>query len=382
LRSKNQSRLYLFCYVNHRLRKINDHLIASFIQKVLVYQKQGDSYQKKQIESLASTDKQLRNQAYKIMLVNVNDKIPDAQVRSKAFEIVPKDEYRKFLSEFKKTNFSRDFDRWQFYGQITQKIKRNLRPIFRVIDFSCANEALHNAVQFLHMFIGTNKPFQDYSIEDIPVDFFPKSLQRFIMTKSHYDPKKCIDWDRYEFMVYWQLQKGLNDTSVHIRDSYCYRPLEDELIDIDHWETHKNQLLKELNMPLLSTSIVDILSTLETDIENKYQIVNRRIVTGENTSIKLKYNNRGAVTSWTLPYDSIDDGTNNLFFQKLPTQNISHITRFVDGVTGYSRAFTHLQPIYSKEQPEIEIIHACVIANATGTEIKKWWISVILTVMH
>lgn len=105
MRSKNQSRLYLFCYVNHRLRKINDHLIASFIQKVLVYQKQGDSYQKKQIESLASTDKQLRNQAYKIMLVNVNDKIPDAQVRSKAFEIVPKDEYRKFLSEFKKQTF-------------------------------------------------------------------------------------------------------------------------------------------------------------------------------------------------------------------------------------------------------------------------------------
>lgn len=370
-RSKNQSRLYIFCYVNHRLRKINDHLIASFIQKILLYQKQGDEYQKKQIESVAATDKQLRNQAHKIMLVNVDDKVPDAQVRSKAFEIVPKNEYRRFLSEFKKTNFSCDFYRWQFYGRITQKIKRNLRPIFKVIEFSFDNDSLNNAVKFLHTYICSNKLFQNHSIEDVPSDFIPKSLKRFIMKKSDYGSKKVIDWDRYEFMVYWQLQKGINDTSVHIRDSYSYRALEDELIDIEHWTTHKKQLLEELNMPLLSTSIVDILSTLEISIENKYQIINRRIASGENYSIKLKYNALGEVTSWTLPYDSIDDGTNNLFFKQIPIQNISDIARFVDGVTGYSRSFTHIQPIYAKEQPDIEIINACVIAHATGIEIKK-----------
>lgn len=370
-RSKNQPRLYLLCYVTHRLRKINDQLISSFIQKMLSYQKQADEYQKKQIEAAQATDKQLRNQAHKIMLVNVNDKIPDAQVRGKAFEILPKAEYIQFLSDFKRINFSCDFYRWQFYGKIAQKMKRNLRPIFKVIEFSCEHVALHNAVQFLHRYICTNKPFQDYPIDDIPLDFFPKSLKRFIMKKSPCGPKNSIDGDRYEFMVYWQIQKGLNDTSVHIRDSYCYRALEDELIDIEHWTTHKKQILEGLNMPLLSTNIVDVLSILETSIENKYQQVSHRIVTGENASIKLKYNDLGEVTSWTLPYTPMDDGTNNLFFKQLPTQNISDIAQFVDGVTGYSRAFTHLQPIYAKEQPDIEAINACVIANATGTEIKK-----------
>ncbi|EQB98030.1 hypothetical protein [Photorhabdus temperata] len=58
-RSKNQARLYLLCYVSHRFRQINDQLIASFIQKMLMYQKQGDEYQQKQIEAVESTDKKI-----------------------------------------------------------------------------------------------------------------------------------------------------------------------------------------------------------------------------------------------------------------------------------------------------------------------------------
>lgn len=86
-----------------------------------MYQKLGDDYQQKQIEAVESADKKLRNQAHKIMLINVNEKIPDSQVRAKAFEIVPKFKYRRFLSDFKKPNFARDFYRWEYYGNWHKK---------------------------------------------------------------------------------------------------------------------------------------------------------------------------------------------------------------------------------------------------------------------
>ena len=370
-KSKNQARLYLLCYISHRFRQINDQLIASFLQKMLMYQKLGDDYQQKQIEAVESADKKLRNQAHKIMLINVNKKIPDSQVREKAFEIVPKFEYRRFLSDFKKPNFARDFYRWEYYGQLAQKIKRNLRPLFRALQFSCEIEGLDNALKFLQKYIDGNKSFYDYTTDEIPLDFFPKTLKRFIMTKSPIDRKRIVDIDRYEFMVYWQLQKGINDISVHIKDSYSHRALEDELIDIEYWETHKNQLIKELNMPIFSRNIVDILTQLEDSIETKYQEVNRRIIAGENTCIKLKHNSRRHTASWTLPYTPLDDGTDNPFFKKLPTFNISDIAEFVHDTTGYGKAFTHIQPNYAKESPEMELINACVIANATGTEMAK-----------
>ena len=39
--------------------------------------------------------------------------------------------------------------------------------------------------------------------------------------------------------------------------------------------------------------------------------------------------------------------------------------------TGFMKAFTHLQPKYAKLSPDPEVIHACVIANATGIEAKR-----------
>ncbi len=115
-RLKNRTRLYLLCYVHRRLRKINDQLVASLTQKMLAYIKQGDDYQKKKVDTMEAVDKQLRNRAHKVMMVNVNDNIPDHLVRTKAFEVVPKDDYKRFLSDFKKPDLDREFYRWVIFA--------------------------------------------------------------------------------------------------------------------------------------------------------------------------------------------------------------------------------------------------------------------------
>lgn len=339
-RLKNQTRLYLLCYVHRRLHKINDHLVSSLVQKMLSYLKQGNEYQQKAVDTVEAVDRQLRNQAHKVMMVNVNNKIPDHLVRAKAFEVVPKDGYKRFLSDFKKPNFDRDFHLWEQYAKLGQTIKRNIRPIFKVIEFTCDNEKLQKAIQFLRSHINGSQSFKDYDVKDIPLDFFPKYLKRFL-----WDPSvkgKVVNGDRYEFMVYWQLQKGIGDIAVSIKASSSYRALEDELINIEHWATHQQTILDELNMSRLSNNIVDTLEELETSIENKYENVNQRIKSGENTSIKIKRNKQGKITHWTLPYTPLDDGANNHFFKNLPTQNIGDIIRFVDKATGFSQAFTHI----------------------------------------
>ena len=309
-----------------------------------------------------------------VMMVNMNDNIPDHMVRTKAFEVVPKEDYKRFLSDFKKPNLDREFYRWEQYGKLGRTIKRNIRPIFKAIDFSCDNDELRKAVQFLQEHINSGRSFRDYDVGDVPLGFFPKPLRPFLWSgpiNGKRSKGRTVDGDRYEFMVYRQLQKGIGDISVHIKESNGYRALEDELIDLEYWTSNKRKILEQLNMPLLLTNIVDVLETLENSIESKYEYVNRRINNGENTSVKVKRNKQGKVTHWTLPYAPIDDGTDNHFFKKLLTRNIGDIARFVNQETGYGRAFTHLQPKSAKIEPEMEIIHACVIANATGTEIKK-----------
>jgi TnpA family transposase len=160
-------------------------------------------------------------------------------------------------------------------------------------------------------------------------------------------------------------------TAVFVKDSHWYCSLEDDLIDIGEWTQNKEKILKELNMPLLSMDIVDMLNQFEANMKVKYGQVNQAIRSGDNPSLKTHYNKQGELLKWTLPYVRLDDGMNNPFYEKLHVSGIGDILKFTAQATGFMKAFTHLQPKYAKLSPDPEVIHACVIANATGIEAKR-----------
>lgn len=168
-------------------------------------------------------------------------------------------------------------------------------------------------------------------------------------------------------MVYLQLTKGISDGTVFIKDSISYRALEDELIDIEYWAKNKKKILKQLNLPLLSMEITDLLSFLQENLDKKYGEVNKRIDNGENTSIRIKYNKKGEPTKWTLPYSASDDGVNNPFFEQLPVISIGDVLRFSSESTHFLKKISHILPRNSKTKPSSEVINACIVANAPPT---------------
>jgi TnpA family transposase len=372
---KNVVRLYLLCYAHRRLLKINDHLVSSLIQKMGKYADDAEEYQRSKIELTDSVDKQLRLQAYQVMAINIDDRIPDDQVRAMAFEVIPHADYQQFLKAFKKPNFDRDFYRWEYDGQLALAIKRNIRPLFKVLEFSCSHDGLTKAVLFLKKHLDGEKPFRDYGVPEVPLDFFPKPLKKHLTYKVQVEGQqkaaKKVNGDRYECMVYHQLKNGLANSTVFITDSHCYRALEDELIGLEYWTQHKQDILRQLNMPLLLMDSVELLGKLETSVQAKYTLVNQRILNGENTSLKIQKDKQGGLLKWTLPYVRLDDGMNNPFYEKLRVSSIGDVLKYSADATGFMKAFSHLQPKYAKLSPDPEAVHACIIANATGIETKK-----------
>ncbi|NQY64947.1 MAG: Tn3 family transposase [Alteromonadaceae bacterium] len=373
-KNKNQARLYIFCYAYRRLLKINDHLVVSFTHKVQKYTNEGDDYQRTKVDIEESIHKALREQASEVLAININESIPDEQVRETAFKIIPKENYKQFLKDFKKPNLNRDYYRWESYEKQSMTIKRNLRPLFKVLDFSCAKQGMSEAIAFLKDYFTQNSSFKKYRYKDVPLGFFPKSMRRFLAYKTRNNENrltKKIDGNRYEFMVYLQVSKGLSDGTIFVKDSNNYRALEDELIDIEYWAKHKKEILSQLNMPLLSMEVTELLNELELSLEEKYRLVNDNIRQGKNPSIKIKYNKKGELIKWTLPYTRVNDDINNPFYEQLPITSIGDVLQFTADSTGYLKSFTHLQPLYAKTTPDPEVINACIVANATGTEIKK-----------
>lgn len=374
LTDKNLVRLYLLCYAHRRFLKINDHLISSLIQKMAKYADGADYYQRSKIEWAENVDAQLRKQACQVMAINIDSRIPDGQIRARAFEVIPQDEYKQFLKDFNKPNLDCDFYRWQYYGMIALTVKKNIRPLFKALEFTCTNNGLTQAVAFLRRHLETGQSFRDYRHQDVPIDFCPKSLRKFLYYKesSNGQPTvKKIDGDRYECMVYHQLKQGIANTAVFVKDSHWYCSLEDDLIDLAEWTQNKEKILKSLNMPSLTMDIVGLLDKLEANMKVKYRQVNQAIHDGDNPSLKTHYNKQGELLKWTLPYTPLEGGENNPFYEKLPVSSIGDILKFTAENTGAIKAFTHLQPKYAKTSPGLEAIHACIIANATGIETKK-----------
>ena len=370
-KSKNQARLYLLCYIYRRLLKINDHLITSLIFKMQKYTKEADDYQRNKVDIEETIDKQLRNKASALLAINIDETIPDNKVRESAFEIIPKENYQQFLNSFKKPNLSREYYRWEYNEKISLTMKRNVRPLFKVLDFTCNKQEISDAINFLKKTLSQNRTFE---YQDAPLKFISKSIKKLLVKNGiNKSGKKTqeINIDRYEFMVYLHLKKGLSEGTVFVKDSNSFRSLEDELIDLEYWSKNKAKILSQLNMPSLTTDINPLLDKLQLTLEKKYCQVNKNIRNNENTSIKIKFNKKGDITKWTLPYTRIDDGVNNPFYEQLPTSSIGDIIRFTADNTDFIKSFTHIQPMYSKTNPDPEVINACIVANATGTETKK-----------
>ncbi|WP_323851882.1 hypothetical protein [Xenorhabdus szentirmaii] len=110
--------------------------------------------------------------------------------------------------------------------------------------------------------------------------FFPKAQRNHLFYKiKSIDGKqiKSINSGRYEFMLYFNLMKGIENGTVFIRDSNNFRSLEDELINAEVWKRDKEKIISQLNMPLLKHDISNLLEILEISLGNKYHVVNTRI---------------------------------------------------------------------------------------------------------
>lgn len=375
LKQPNLARLYLLCYVYFRFLKINDHLTSSFIHKVNSYIDNADAYQKEAIYLAQVTDKDNRDLAASILSLHINKKVADNELRNKSFVIVAKDKFQQFIQKIRQPHLSPDFYRWQYYNNNAPAIKLNTRLTFKALEFQTQSKDLSKAISFLKTHFDSNKSFSDYKFAEVPLEFIPSLLKRYVITKvksaSSKKKIKTINADCYEFMLYIHIEKNLKKGTVTIKDSLSYRSLEDELIKQQNWEQNKDSILQSLENQLISIDIKKILDNFESLLSNRYKEVNLKISSGINSKIKIKYNKKGEVASWRVPYKRIEDSVNNPFYENMNISSLGQIIKFTNHHTDFMKKFTHILPSYSKTQVEEASIAACLVAKGTGTDIYK-----------
>jgi TnpA family transposase len=300
---------------------------------------------------------------------SIADWTPFSKVRQQAFSLLDSERFAQVSEYMRKIEFDKTALEWSYYGTLHSKFKLNLRHLFSTLDFAGLVEdaPLLEAVVFLQELLRQSKSPRQANPADFPTGIFAKGIQRYMYTEAGKRKDRRLDVDRYEFLVYRLLRKALEGGNVYVRDSNEFRSFEDDLIRPERWKD-KDSVLREIGAPALLTPIEETLATFHTELEDKFDRVNRRIENGENKHIKVT--GTGDKRRWSLIYPTEEEPINGPFYGQLPGIGIADLLRFVAEMTGFSSAFTHVLGRYVKQEADPHHVLACVVAM--GTNMGLW----------
>jgi len=362
---------YLLCFISYRYQKVNDNLLNTFIYHVNKLTEEAEEKAKEQmaLEKLEG-NKNLKN-AGKILALFTDDAIPDdtlfGKIKEKAFTILSKEQFTVVSRYILNATLDQKAYEWKQIVLLSPKFKRRLRHLFLSIAFTSKvkNDPILQSAVFLKTTFGQNKSLKDYAPTDLPQSFIPSKYERYVfdLTSERVEDRikknKVLNTDKYEFLVYLLLKKGLDAGDIFVRDSRDFRSLDDDLIDEELWK-QKEMLIKSLNLPYLHEPIEVILARKEAELEALIKRVNDRIKKGENPDIKIT--GTGENLRWHLVYHNDEEPVDHPLYDQLPKIGIVDLLLFVHQKTNFLSAFTHLLDRFIKTDVDIRQIVACLVA--------------------
>jgi TnpA family transposase len=366
------ARLYLLCYAYYRFRQINDHLVEAFIHWVDHYEamaKQTAEEARQQALAQAQENLQAAGQVLTLFVdPSIPAETPFAEVKQQAFALLAPEQFPTVSQYMGRMAFDKTAYEWQYYTRLSLTFKRNLRHLFSDIAFAGRVEEtpLMEAVAFLQGLLRQDKAPRQAPASTFPLAVIPKSLQRYLWSAEP-GQSKCLEVDRYEFLLYRLLRNALEAGDVFVQESNEFRRFEDDLISDARWQD-KDALLRETGAPLLLAPIRDTLQAFEQQLEARFVAVNQRIQEGTNKHVKIR--GSAAKRRWRLIYPSEDEGVNHPFYAQLPGIGIADLLWFVAERTGFLHAFTHVLDRFVKHDPDPHDLLAGLVA--LGTNMGLW----------
>lgn len=358
--------VYLLCFVYHRHQRLYDNLINSLIYHVRQYDEEARSAAKEQVYACNIEINRNMQKAGKVLKLLTGDKFtektPLRVVQKKAFAILDRQQLDKVANHLAaNAQFDETAFHWEHIDSMAGRFKRCLRPILKTVRFDAASAStsLLDAIQFLRTAFQKQKSLRQFDPDIFPFQFVPDHIKPYLYKQESMGQKQLLV-DRYEFLVYRLLRNGLESGDIFCQDSVRFRSFEEDLLDDNQWK-QKDNLITRTGLSILSLSVSEHLKSLEKQFEDRLNIVNQRIASGQNKHVQVKKSGK-----WTLPYARADEAVNHPFFDTLPQVDIQTVLHFAHKHCQFMDAFEHVLRRYSKQELDNCVIVACLIAWGTN----------------
>ena len=369
------ARLYLLCFLGQRYRQINDNLVNGLIYHVRKVNAAAKECMEQQVLSFQQEGNESVERIGQILSMFLDDSIADSvpfgEVKRRAFGILERAKFTRAAEYIGAHGFDTTAIEWEFVASFALSFKQHLRPLLLQLPFAAHSEDdnLMEAVAFLRQCFDNGKSLSRYSFDQMPKAFIPQGMKPYLYQKDG-DGNRIIHADKYEFLVYRLLRNRLEAGDIYVSDSLRFRSFDEDLIPKDTWQRDRQRILEEIDTPLLSQPMAEVLNGMEKELEAQYEEVNRRIFSGDNPHVKLSRTKGGEIT-WSLHYAGDEETVNNPFFDGLPQIHIAQLLQFVDSCCQCLDAFTHILQRYVKTPLDRHAVVACLIAYGTNVGLGK-----------
>ena len=369
------ARLYLLCFLLLRYQKINDNLVNALIYNVRKVSSTAKACMEEQVLAFQREGNENVERIGQILGMFLDETIADSvsfgEIKKRAFDILERDKFQRATQYIDVQGFDTAAIEWDFIASLAPAFKQHLRPLLLYLPLTGHSEddSLMEAIEFLRESFDKSKSLARYRFEQIPKAFIPLSAKSYIYGKDK-NGNRFIHPDKYEFLVYRLLRNRLEAGDIYVNDSLRFRSFDEDLIPMQTWQNDKAAILREIDAPGLSKPFREQLDELEKELEALYEQVNQRILSGENSHIKISKKRNGEI-AWTLPYTGDEETVNPPFFMAIPQLHIAQLIQFVDSRTRCLDAFTHILLRYVKTPLDRHAIVACLIAYGTNVGLGK-----------
>ncbi len=362
--------VYLLCFLQHRYRRLHDHLLTGFVQAVKGYRDEATAAAETQAAAYRVTLTQDLVRAGAVLQLFTDDQIPPdlpfTTLQERAFELLER-ERLIHTATYMTTGVGCDETAcfWQAIDPMTRRFKGRLRPLLSGVSLTASQgqSALMEAVTFLQDLFARDRSLTQVNAQTIPTRCIPVHLKRYLYTRSAEGSPQLLH-DRYEFLVYQLLRAALEAGDVFCRQSVRFRSIEDDLIPSAEWNELKAEYLAETQLPILQQPIAEHLAVLEQDLEAQFARVNGRIAAGDNPAVQVTQ--RGTTRRWTLQTPTVRDPINHALFERLPQVALNDVLALVDTRCAFMDAFEHVLGRYSHQARDDRVLRACLIAWGTN----------------
>ncbi len=308
---------------------MHDILINSLLYYVKRYGDAAKEAAKERVYECRIESDQNLKKVGQILKLFTTDEIaedtPFQQVQSQAFAILERQKIDRVADYIAtQVRFDETAFQWDYIDQAARQFKLYLRPILHAVEFAASPpfDAVIEAVDFLKDAFEKGRTLSQSPAHAFPTRFIPDNQRRYIFTS-----------------------------------------FEDDLIDDQRWQ-QKTALIESTGLGILQQPIREHLAALEQQLESRIARVNQRIESGENAHFKVK--RRGSRVRWSLQYPPGSEPVNHPFYDALKQIDIASVLHFTHECCQFMDTFEHVLSRFAKQEADLRIIVACLIAWGTN----------------